>query len=186
MPLIRRMEPMAMKISSPKNSADIVGRGGMGADEMARRVVERPAMCFGGGFRHRRDQRPHHLRLSADLKSERDRDLPKEKIDQTEAVRWWPRVFCRSGSAPLLQACAFEQPDNRQHQEHDADEPALVERLARAPRSCRPAIICPARPVTKAAAAITRSGFSRSTKPRMTTPTPSKVSMSPPRMHASS
>ena len=106
-------------------------RGGIGADMVALFLGERAQLVFGGGFRHRRDQRPHHRRLPAEREqAERRRDLPDDEIKPDDARHGGGAYARDQGAGAFLQPRAFQRADDGQHQERHADITVFVEGLA--------------------------------------------------------
>src|SRR5262245_52634640 len=68
--------------------ADVLRGTGLRADALARLGGQGTELRFRRGFRHRRDQRAHHLRLSAERdETECDCDLAREHVEREYTKR---------------------------------------------------------------------------------------------------
>ena len=71
-----------------EEESDVVHRGGVRADAIARRVATARRAILGRGFGHRRDERSHHLRMSAERReAERRGDLADDEVGEEEPAR---------------------------------------------------------------------------------------------------
>ena len=79
---------MAMKMSSPKNRPTLSVAAACARIRSRVLLGQRAELASAAASRHRRDQRPHHLRMAAERgEAERRRDLAHEQIEQQDAER---------------------------------------------------------------------------------------------------
>ena len=80
---------------------------------------------------HRRDERTHHLRMSAERhESERRRDLADGEIGEEQSARRRDADARDHRARALLESGALEQSDDRKREPDDGDRTAVDERLA--------------------------------------------------------
>ena len=88
------------------------------------RVLRRP-------FGHWRDERPHHLRMTAQrYEAERRRGLSQGKVNEQHASGRGGFDAADHVTGAFLEPRALGEPNNRQGQPHDGDVATVHERLA--------------------------------------------------------
>ena len=103
-----------------EEQADIVGSRSHGADAVAHLFRQRWILQFGCGFRHRRDQRPHHRRVAAKAgQAERGGQLAHEQVEDQEAAGGGGADLGDRRLRVFFQAEAFKQSDGGQRQQQD-------------------------------------------------------------------
>ena len=130
---------------------------------------------LGRRFGHRRDQRPHHVRMAAQAgQAEGGRHFAHQQINRQQPSRWWPNGFC----AMLACACSFRPARSSRPIAASGSRRisgrlrVLMKRRAERFQQVRHGQAA-ATPVTPQAAITTSTGLARSRNPATTTAMPS-------------
>ena len=110
---------------------DIVGAGGVGAEQHAALFGDRAGLGLFGAFDHRRDQRPDHGGVSAEREqAQRGADLTRREISCEQPTCGQTAQAGDDRPRPGLHPRGFQKADEGQDEEGEADVARVVERLA--------------------------------------------------------
>ena len=115
-----------------EEDADVVGRRGVRANPESRRIVDLAEPRLRRRLGHRRDERPHHLRLPAERRQpERRGELANGEVDEQQAARSSRRECCETTMrARSLSPARSRSPITGSASQTDGTDAAVDERLA--------------------------------------------------------